>query len=40
MTLHWSEQQMKNFTVAKKGSTCDITDAQLIDIGAIQKMFY
>lgn len=27
----------ENFTVAKKGSTCDITDAQLIDIGATSK---
>lgn len=27
----------ENFTVAKKGSTCDITDAQLIDIGTTSK---
>lgn len=27
----------ENFAVAKKGSTCDITDAQLIDIGATSK---
>jgi len=27
----------ENFAVAKKGSACDITDAQLIDIGATSK---
>lgn len=27
----------ENFAVAKKGSTCDITDAQLIDIGETSK---
>lgn len=27
----------ENFADAKKGSTCDITDAQLIDIGATSK---
>lgn len=27
----------ENFTVAKKGSTCDITNAQLIDIGETSK---